>query len=388
MIRDLLNRLKDKHETTSADMSNSQAHRAAEVVNKERIINDAGSSEHADLAGHCEHCRTAYRIGWEMLYKAAHSAWSSEVLNHNLNIRIRHNKWNTTEYGSSMISRRILEHSYAIYSHNWQDYLMLFGIRTSIPKQPHKELCYQARLEIDIPIRKGANDEVRRQAELALTEICRIGQLVYPNGASTVDQRATDSVIETRIKVKIGEAHGIVKDPGWRRKMTFSHGNSKAERAQLRYDLDQASEEEANDDKESTSTSSDSISQLIGERMELDFDQEAPKPVANQEIKEAPPVAMQPRYGKAPAASPSSYRGNRPRRTTVPIPTRASYIDSSNEQILVARMRGRSQERQQQMKEAGSSRQHRTRRAETEMTEAQQYIEDYCQKERDGYSRA
>ena len=386
MIRDLLNRLKDKYETTSAEMSNTQALRAAEVISKERIVNDAGSSEHADLAGHCEHCQTAYRIGWEMFYTAAHSAWTNEILNHNLNIRIRHNKWNTAEYGSAMISRRILEHSYAIYSHNWEDYILLTGIRTSVPKQPHKELCYQARLEIDIPIRKNVHNDVRRQAELALNSICQIGQMVYPKGASVVDQRITDSVIETRIKVQIGEAHGIVKDPGWKRKMTFNHGFNKADRAQLRYDLDQASEEEANDYEDSTA--SDAISQPIGERMELDFDQEAPKPVANQEIKEAPPVAMQPRHGKAPEASSSSYKSHRPRRATVPIPTRASFVDSSNEQILVARMRGRPQERQQQMNEPGPSRHHGALHVETELTEAQQYLQDYCQKERDGYSRA
>lgn len=361
-------------------MSASQESRAAEVNKQERIAQAAGS-EYADLAGYCEHCQAAYRISWTMYYKAAKSIYAQDILNHNLNIRTRHTKWNNVDqpevFHYYRHNKKILEQSLAVYSHDWKDYLFILGIQTILQKKPHKELCKDAMIEVDIPIRKNAHNDVRRQADKAILDIWQTAQIVYPNGVTIVDQRESEAIIETRVKVLIGRAHGIPREPDWQRKITFNHGLSKSARAQLRYEIDLDSEEEEEARKEANTASVP----ISTEGMELDSDQEALKPIAIRSTKEAPPVAMQPRAGKAPETSSSSYNTSRPRRTTVPVATR---YETSNERILMRRSSERSQDRQPQIAEPGPSRQHRRKHVDRDKTAAQQIAEQYREAERDG----
>ena len=67
--------------------------------------------------------------------------------------------------------KMIMEHSFALYSHDWAEYLMLIGIQTILPKQPHKELCKEAMTEVDIPMRKETHNDVIRQMDMALGDI-------------------------------------------------------------------------------------------------------------------------------------------------------------------------------------------------------------------------
>ena len=114
----------------------------------------------------------------------------------------------------------IMEHSFALYSHDWAEYLMLIGIQTIVPKQPHKELCKEAMTEVDIPMRKDTHNDVIRQTDMAMKDIWQIGQVVYPNGVTVIDQRDTGTTLETRIKVLIRRQHRVPRFPDWVRKLT------------------------------------------------------------------------------------------------------------------------------------------------------------------------
>ena len=303
----------------------AQQHRAAEVVRRKRP-NMPRQTEHDDITGYCENCQTTYRIGLLMFYRIAESIDKEELLKHNIDIKIRHNRWQNGEQGNSALyDKKIIEHEYELFSHQLDDYLVHCGIQTYLPKGPHTLKCRYVTMEVDMPIRKEAAYSIREYTEKALHDIIRIAQDLHPNRISVIDQREAVHTIETKIKIVIGEPkQTIAMEPGWVRKETYYHGNP------TRLLVQEATEQLQTPRSEIDRSAFDPTywEEAAMETMEIDFE-EASQPqgrsaVAKPEAIATDTVAEQTRPNAAATIRPPQYP--RPRRATVPSETHPKEV--------------------------------------------------------------
>ena len=166
-----------------------------------------------------------------MFYRIAENIDKKEIMQHNVDIKIRHRKWSgENEANTQVTAMKIFEHSYELFSHQLDDYLVHCAVQVYLPKGPHERQCRFVTMEVDMPIRQETPQTIRGYTEKTLHDIIGIAQNIYPKGISVIDQRERIFVIETKIKIIIGTPRGdIPREPGWVRKETHYHGARPAE---------------------------------------------------------------------------------------------------------------------------------------------------------------
>lgn len=253
-------------------MSIMQQHRAAEVVRRNRPDMPI-PSEHEDIAGYCDTCQTTYRIGWRIFERIVQGISAQGIIRHNTDIRVRHKRYTGEEYDSRMKDKTLFEHTYKLYSHNEDEYLVYAGIQMIMPKEPHQTKCRSVTLEVDMPIRKEAALSIRNYAEKTLNDVIRIAGNSTPNGRSVIDQRENIHSIETKVKVVIGDSNrSIPREHGWKRKETYYHGRSTRTKAPGPTETIEAPKPEMDTDSE----------EIQIEIMDIDYDEAQPREASNQ----------------------------------------------------------------------------------------------------------
>ena len=341
-------------------MSSAQERRTAEVVSRRPIMPKFTEAE--DLLGYCETCQVAYRIALLVFFKITKSIQAEEITKHNVDIKIRHRRWTGDRERDTLINympdKKVFEHSYELYSHQKDEYLVHCGVQTILPKGPHSGRCLYATMEIDLPIRKDAAIDIRSWTEKTLYDISTIAQSIYPNGISVIDQREAELAIETKIKTIIGRPMGdIPREPGWVRKETHYHGEL-PRRSLFRQqgpDIERSVDHPRSEiDRENLET----------EAMEIDFrEATVPQEASNLgTITTEATEAVQIIRDSGTAESTPVLQHPRPyhptRRATIPLDTYySSPRQPSTDQILLQRQPRQYKQPEQQMKEGESSRQ-------------------------------
>ena len=84
-------------------MSLEQQHRLEEVVRRTRPRMPK-FTEHDDISGYCSTCQTAYRVGLQMFYRIAENIDKKEIMQHNVDIKIRHRKWSGENEANTQVT--------------------------------------------------------------------------------------------------------------------------------------------------------------------------------------------------------------------------------------------------------------------------------------------
>lgn len=303
-----------------------------EVIRRNRP-NMPIQADHKDIPGYCETCQTAYRLGWEVFQKIANGINKQDIITHNVDIHIHHRRWAGEQLASIGMSqhtnKRLHEHAYSLYSHQYDDYLVHAGVQVLLPLEPHTTPCRSTTIEIDLPIRKGTQCSIKTYTEETMHNVIHMTRNLTPNGRSVVDQRENTYSIETKIRVVVGDSsRAIPREHGWFRKETHYHGQ------QPRAKIPVAKEAEEAPPPEKPSTP-DSIEI---EAMEIDYREAQPWELSNQDPMTIKRAAMPTGIDNNIPASGPSLRRSRVHRNAVQEDTRPKETgEGSDDNILLFR---------------------------------------------------
>lgn len=304
-------------------MSALAQNRVAEVIRRMRP-NKPKPAEHPDIRGYCERCQAAYRLAWNIFSKIAESVKVEDITRDNMDIKIRHRIHYSSDKPSHVTTpdQKLVEHTYSLYDHVQDDYMVHAGVLILIPKKAHQTMCRGITMQIDLPIRRNCPYQIKQHTEKLLGDIAAMTQMTQPEGLSVVDQKATDWAIESKIKVVIGDpSEGIPPEEGWLRKKTYYHqiGDQSREAAT-----------QLDNHRGNVRSRSEAETDII-EVMEIDFE-EAPQP---------PEVNRQKRADKETQSidSTKAVLGARQRRATIPEPTTSRRRPGVSEDEILLRRR-------------------------------------------------
>ena len=204
-----------------------QHHQDMEVIRRHRPELPK-PSEMPDIEHYCEVCQRAYRIGWQALLVIVECMQAKNMLMHNIDISVTH-KWKAgnQEISTSLTKvgdRRISTHTYSLFSHNIDDYVMNAGIQVMLPQGPHQLPCRHVTIEINMPIRKEAPYDIIGNMEQALIRVAEATHRLNTTGVTVTDQRLDKYVIKNKIKVVVGDGpEPIPLEIGYNRKATYYH---------------------------------------------------------------------------------------------------------------------------------------------------------------------